>query len=149
MAVSINGLDDVDPRRVRSRNRLLDATAVLLRSGGVEAVTVEAVTSVPAAGDSRAAAVGRPDPCGSAVVSVIRPDGHGVRGERRQDNGVYRHGEPWRPHPDGACTLRRACPGTSWHHRRCRFRPRPGGGIADVCCRTCQDVKPGTGSRSF
>ena len=46
MAVSIDGLDDVDPRRVRSRNRLLDATAVLLRSGGVEAVTVEAVTSV-------------------------------------------------------------------------------------------------------
>lgn len=46
VAVSIDGLDDVDPRRVRSRNRLLDATAVLLRRGGVEAVTVEAVTSL-------------------------------------------------------------------------------------------------------
>ena len=29
-ARGIDGLDDVDPRRVRSRNRLLDATAVLL-----------------------------------------------------------------------------------------------------------------------
>jgi AcrR family transcriptional regulator len=36
--------DDVDPRRVRSRNRLLDAAASLLSTGGVEAVTVEAVT---------------------------------------------------------------------------------------------------------
>jgi len=44
--VTIADHEDADPRRVRSRNRLLDATAVLLRSGGVEAVTVEAVTSV-------------------------------------------------------------------------------------------------------
>jgi TetR/AcrR family transcriptional regulator of autoinduction and epiphytic fitness len=36
--------DDVDPRRVRSRQRLLDAAVTLLNSGGVEAVTVEAVT---------------------------------------------------------------------------------------------------------
>ncbi|WP_405165062.1 TetR/AcrR family transcriptional regulator [Nocardia sp. NBC_01499] len=36
--------DDVDPRKVRSRARLLDAAAALLKSGGVEAVTVEAVT---------------------------------------------------------------------------------------------------------
>ncbi|CAA0128458.1 HTH-type transcriptional repressor KstR [Mycolicibacterium vanbaalenii] len=36
--------DDVDPRRARSRNRLLDAAAHLLTTGGVEAVTIEAVT---------------------------------------------------------------------------------------------------------
>jgi AcrR family transcriptional regulator len=36
--------DDVDPRRARSRNRLLDAAATLLRTGGVEAVTIDAVT---------------------------------------------------------------------------------------------------------
>jgi AcrR family transcriptional regulator len=36
--------DDVDPRRARSRNRLLDAAAMLLSTGGVEAVTVDAVT---------------------------------------------------------------------------------------------------------
>ncbi|MCP3811912.1 TetR family transcriptional regulator [Mycobacterium vulneris] len=36
--------DDVDPRRTRSRNRLLDAAATLLRTGGVEAVTIDAVT---------------------------------------------------------------------------------------------------------
>lgn len=36
--------DDVDPRRTRSRNRLLDAAATLLSTGGVEAVTIEAVT---------------------------------------------------------------------------------------------------------
>lgn len=36
--------DDVDPRRLRSRARLLDAATSLLVSGGVEAVTVEAVT---------------------------------------------------------------------------------------------------------
>jgi AcrR family transcriptional regulator len=35
---------DIDPRRVRSRNRLLDAAATLLSTGGVEAVTIEAVT---------------------------------------------------------------------------------------------------------
>ncbi|MBU8821085.1 TetR family transcriptional regulator, partial [Mycolicibacterium goodii] len=36
--------DEIDPRRTRSRNRLLDAAAALLSTGGVEAVTVEAVT---------------------------------------------------------------------------------------------------------
>jgi len=36
--------DDVDPRRIRSRNRLLDAAESLLRTGGVEAVTIDAVT---------------------------------------------------------------------------------------------------------
>lgn len=36
--------DDIDPRRIRSRNRLLDAAAALLSSGGIEAVTIEAVT---------------------------------------------------------------------------------------------------------
>lgn len=35
---------DADPRRARSRSRLLDAAAALLASGGVEAVTIEAVT---------------------------------------------------------------------------------------------------------
>lgn len=39
-----DGADDVDPRRARSRNRLLDAAAALLTSGGIEAVTVDAVT---------------------------------------------------------------------------------------------------------
>ncbi|WP_228538135.1 TetR/AcrR family transcriptional regulator [Nocardia sp. XZ_19_385] len=37
---------DVDPRRLRSRNRLLDAAAALLKSGGLEAITVEAVTKL-------------------------------------------------------------------------------------------------------
>src|SRR6201993_1023845 len=36
--------DDVDPRWVRSRTRLLDAAAELLRTGGIEAVTIDAVT---------------------------------------------------------------------------------------------------------
>lgn len=36
--------DDVDPRRIRSRARLLDAAAALLSTGGVEAVTIDAVT---------------------------------------------------------------------------------------------------------
>ena len=36
--------DDIDPRRIRSRNRLLDAAGTLLSTGGVEAVTIEAVT---------------------------------------------------------------------------------------------------------
>jgi len=36
--------DDVDPRLVRSRNRLLDAAESLLRTGGIEAVTIDAVT---------------------------------------------------------------------------------------------------------
>lgn len=39
------GDDDIDPRRIRSRNRLLDAAAALLSSGGIEAVTIEAVTN--------------------------------------------------------------------------------------------------------
>jgi AcrR family transcriptional regulator len=37
-------LEEIDPRRVRSRDRLLDAATELLAAGGVEAVTVEAVT---------------------------------------------------------------------------------------------------------
>jgi AcrR family transcriptional regulator len=36
--------DEIDPRRVRSRNRLLDAAAQLLSTGGIEAVTIDAVT---------------------------------------------------------------------------------------------------------
>ncbi|MDX1881063.1 TetR/AcrR family transcriptional regulator [Mycobacterium sp. SMC-18] len=36
--------EDIDPRRTRSRNRLLDAAANLLKTGGVEAVTIDAVT---------------------------------------------------------------------------------------------------------
>ncbi|WP_418006009.1 TetR/AcrR family transcriptional regulator [Mycobacterium sp. PDNC021] len=39
-----SGDDDVDPRRIRSRNRLLEAAAALLNAGGVEAVTVDSVT---------------------------------------------------------------------------------------------------------
>ncbi|MFD0364759.1 TetR/AcrR family transcriptional regulator [Nocardia sp. GCM10030253] len=42
----MSGIDDaeVDPRKVRSRARLLDAAAVLLQDGGLEAVTIERVT---------------------------------------------------------------------------------------------------------
>jgi AcrR family transcriptional regulator len=36
--------DDVDPRRLRSRTRLLDAATKLLNAGGIEAVTIDAVT---------------------------------------------------------------------------------------------------------
>jgi len=36
--------DEVDPRWLRSRTRLLDAAAELLRAGGIEAVTIDAVT---------------------------------------------------------------------------------------------------------
>ena len=36
--------DEVDPRWLRSRTRLLDAAADLLRTGGIEAVTIDAVT---------------------------------------------------------------------------------------------------------
>lgn len=36
--------DDVDPRRIRSRTRLLDAAEDLLSTGGIEAVTIDAVT---------------------------------------------------------------------------------------------------------
>lgn len=44
----MSGIDDdeVDPRRLRSRARLLDAATALLKSGGLEAVTVEAVTKL-------------------------------------------------------------------------------------------------------
>lgn len=35
---------DADPRRARSRSRLLDAASSLLSTGGVEAVTIDAVT---------------------------------------------------------------------------------------------------------
>jgi AcrR family transcriptional regulator len=35
---------DVDPRWLRSRTRLLDAAAELLRAGGIDAVTIDAVT---------------------------------------------------------------------------------------------------------
>ncbi|BDT99367.1 TetR/AcrR family transcriptional regulator [Nocardia sputorum] len=38
--------DDVDPRKLRSRARLLDAATALLKTGGLEAVTVEAVTTM-------------------------------------------------------------------------------------------------------
>jgi len=36
--------DDIDPRWLRSRTRLLDAAVDLLRTGGIDAVTIEAVT---------------------------------------------------------------------------------------------------------
>ena len=36
--------DDVDPRWLRSRTRLLEAAVELLRTGGIEAVTIDAVT---------------------------------------------------------------------------------------------------------
>ncbi|OBY30692.1 TetR/AcrR family transcriptional regulator [Mycolicibacter kumamotonensis] len=42
--ISDEDVDDVDPRRIRSRNRLLDAATRLLSTGGVEAVTIDAVT---------------------------------------------------------------------------------------------------------
>src|SRR5246500_5054545 len=38
------GDDEVDPRWLRSRARLLDAAVDLLRTGGIEAVTIDAVT---------------------------------------------------------------------------------------------------------
>ena len=38
--------EQADPRLARSRNRLLDAASHLLSTGGVEAVTVDAVTRV-------------------------------------------------------------------------------------------------------
>ena len=37
-------MDDKDPRLVRSRNRLVDAASALLSTGGVDAVTVGAVS---------------------------------------------------------------------------------------------------------
>ena len=40
------GAADEDPRRRRSRSRLLDAAAGLLTTGGVDAVTIDAVTRV-------------------------------------------------------------------------------------------------------
>lgn len=44
----MSGTDDVevDPRRARSRARLLDAAAALLQAGGLEAVTIEGVTKL-------------------------------------------------------------------------------------------------------
>ncbi|UMB70029.1 TetR/AcrR family transcriptional regulator [Mycobacterium paraterrae] len=42
--------DDIDPRRIRSRNRLLDAAGSLLSSGGIGAVTVDAVTKASKVG---------------------------------------------------------------------------------------------------
>ena len=36
--------DEIDPRRLRSRARLLDAATGLLSTGGIEAVTIDAVT---------------------------------------------------------------------------------------------------------
>ncbi|WP_216910207.1 TetR/AcrR family transcriptional regulator [Nocardia noduli] len=44
----MSGTDDVDidPRKVRSRARLLDAATALLKDGGLEAVTVEGVTKL-------------------------------------------------------------------------------------------------------
>ncbi|WP_136245587.1 TetR/AcrR family transcriptional regulator [Mycobacterium intracellulare] len=41
---SVNDDDDVDPRRLRSRAKLLDAATKLLSAGGIEAVTIDAVT---------------------------------------------------------------------------------------------------------
>ncbi|MGV7807497.1 helix-turn-helix domain-containing protein, partial [Mycobacterium kansasii] len=41
---SVDEDDDVDPRRLRSRTRLLDAATKLLNAGGIEAVTIDAVT---------------------------------------------------------------------------------------------------------
>ena len=38
--------DEIDPRRLRSRARLLEAATSLLSTGGIEAVTIEAVTKV-------------------------------------------------------------------------------------------------------
>lgn len=38
--------DEVDPRRVRSRARLLEAATTLLQNGGLEAVTIEGVTKL-------------------------------------------------------------------------------------------------------
>jgi TetR/AcrR family transcriptional regulator of autoinduction and epiphytic fitness len=38
------GDGDVDPRKARSRARLIDAATALLASGGIEAVTIDAVT---------------------------------------------------------------------------------------------------------
>ncbi|ETA91826.1 TetR/AcrR family transcriptional regulator [Mycobacterium intracellulare] len=42
--VDVDVDDDVDPRRLRSRTRLLDAATKLLNAGGIEAVTIDAVT---------------------------------------------------------------------------------------------------------
>src|ERR1700757_4213707 len=42
--LSADNDDEVDPRWLRSRTRLLDAAVDLLRTGGIEAVTIEAVT---------------------------------------------------------------------------------------------------------
>ncbi|MGB8208502.1 MAG: TetR family transcriptional regulator, partial [Mycobacterium sp.] len=42
--LSADSDNEVDPRWLRSRTRLLDAAVDLLRTGGIEAVTIDAVT---------------------------------------------------------------------------------------------------------
>ncbi|GAB3012279.1 hypothetical protein MBOU_49460 [Mycobacterium bourgelatii] len=42
--VELRADDEADPRLLRSRTRLLDAATKLLTAGGIEAVTVDAVT---------------------------------------------------------------------------------------------------------
>ena len=42
--LSADSDDEVDPRWLRSRTRLLDAAVELLRTGGIDAVTIDAVT---------------------------------------------------------------------------------------------------------
>jgi TetR/AcrR family transcriptional regulator, regulator of autoinduction and epiphytic fitness len=44
LELSTDSGDEVDPRWLRSRTRLLDAAVELLRTGGIEAVTIDAVT---------------------------------------------------------------------------------------------------------
>ncbi|WP_024804528.1 TetR/AcrR family transcriptional regulator [Nocardia sp. BMG51109] len=44
MTTTSAGSHDLDPRKVRSRARLLDAATELLQSGGLEAITIDAVT---------------------------------------------------------------------------------------------------------
>ncbi|WP_330178859.1 TetR/AcrR family transcriptional regulator [Nocardia sp. NBC_01503] len=46
MPAANSGEDDTDPRKLRSRARLLDAATTLLKSGGVQAVTIDAVTKL-------------------------------------------------------------------------------------------------------
>ncbi len=44
LEVPLDDDDDIDPRRLRSRTRLLDAATKLLSAGGIDAVTIDAVT---------------------------------------------------------------------------------------------------------
>ncbi|WP_067573809.1 TetR/AcrR family transcriptional regulator [Nocardia acidivorans] len=46
MPAANSGRDDIDPRKLRSRARLLDAATTLLKTGGVQAVTIDAVTTL-------------------------------------------------------------------------------------------------------